>query len=102
MNLEQEIRELKQRVTKAEAAISQLEGSFEFVSGQLKDIHNYMIGEFDSVRTEIVNLRVDMNGEFGRVHSKIEGVRAEVRSLRDELPGIVSGAVREGFNTPPF
>jgi phage shock protein A len=49
MNVEQEIRELRRRVDQAEASIARLAGSFEFISGQLRDVQTYMHARFAEV-----------------------------------------------------
>ena len=49
MNVEQEIRELRRRVDQAEANIARLAGSFEFISGQLRDVQTYMHARFAEV-----------------------------------------------------
>ena len=46
MNVEQEIRELRRRVDQAEASIARLGGSFEFISGQLRDVQTSMHARF--------------------------------------------------------
>ena len=101
MNLEQEIRDLKRRVTEAETTISELKGSFEFLSRQLKDMHHYMIGEFDNVRTEMqegfASLRTEIGGLRTEMRDEFKSVRAEIQSLRSEMPGIVADAVGEAL-----
>jgi len=68
VDLENELKDLKRRVDLAETRLSQLEGQFGFISGQLRDIRLYMHARFDDI---------DRN---------IDG-------LRSELPRIVAGAV---------
>ncbi len=70
VNLEKELTDLKLRVSKAETQIAQLMGSFEFISGQLRDVQRAM-------------------------HAGFSEVKADVASLREDLPGIVTDAVRD-------
>ncbi len=59
-DLEKELRDLKRRVDLAETRLSQLEGRFEFVSGQLRDIQLYMHARFDDLDAKIDGLRRDL------------------------------------------
>ncbi len=77
MNVEAEIRDLKRRV-------DELEGSFGFLMEQVKGVHRDLLGFQE--RTE---------ARFDRIESKIDRVETDVRSLREDLPEIVSSAIRE-------
>jgi tetrahydromethanopterin S-methyltransferase subunit G len=81
-DLEKELRDLKRRVDLAETRLSQLEGRFEFVSGQLRDIQLYMHSRFD-----------DVDAKIDGVDAKVDGVDAKVDGLRRDMPEIVAGAV---------
>ena len=59
-DIEKELRDLKRRVDLAETRLSQLEGRFEVVSGQLRDIQLDMHARFDDVDTKIDDLRRDL------------------------------------------
>jgi hypothetical protein len=77
VDLEKELRDLKRRVDFAETRLSQLEGQFGFISGQLRDIQLYMHARFD-----------DLDGKF-------DGVAGKVDDLRHDLPQIVASAVTD-------
>jgi predicted nucleic acid-binding Zn-ribbon protein len=77
MDVEAEIRDLKRRV-------SELEGSFGFLTEQVKGVHRDLLafqGEMRAFQRETAE-------RFGRVE-------AEVRQLREDMPGIVGDAMRE-------
>lgn len=48
-DLQGEVSELKRRLDRAETRLSQLEGKFEFISIQLRDIQIYMHGQFEQI-----------------------------------------------------
>jgi hypothetical protein len=83
MNVENEIDDLKRRV-------AELEGSFTYIVGQLREVSRYMHTQFDGVRTDLGNFRAEVNGHFAKVEADIAG-------LREDLPGLVTDAVRSGL-----
>jgi hypothetical protein len=83
MNVEAEIRDLKRRV-------SELEGSFGFLTRQVKDVHKALL-TFQA-RTEQRFEKVD--GRFDRVDGRLDRVESGLRRLREDMPGIVGDAVR--------
>ncbi len=100
MDVEAEIRDLKRRV-------GELEGSFGFLSGQVREVHRSLLAfqedadtrfdrvdaRFDRVETELSGVK----GDLGAVKADIGAVKADVHQLREDLPGIVGGAVREAL-----
>jgi tetrahydromethanopterin S-methyltransferase subunit G len=84
MDVEAEIRDLKRRV-------GELEGSFGFLSGQVRDVHKALL-TFQA-RTE--NEFKKVYGRFDSVEGRLDRVEKEVRGLRKDLPGIVGDAMRE-------
>lgn len=74
-DLEKDIRDLKRRLDLAETRLSQLEGQFGFISGQLRDIQLYMHARFD-----------DLDG-------KLDGLARRLDGLHAELPDLVATAV---------
>jgi|SRR5208282_6283906 len=88
MNVEAEIRDLKRRV-------SELEGSFGFLSEQVKGVHKDLLA-FEA-RTEQRFNKVDER--FDRLESKIDGldrkIDTKVDGLTKSLPGIVGEVMRE-------
>jgi predicted nucleic acid-binding Zn-ribbon protein len=77
MNVEAEIRELKRRV-------SEIEGSFGFLTRQIKGVHKDLLAF--QARTE---------QKFEKVDGRFDRLEKEVRSLREDMPGIVSNTMRE-------
>jgi uncharacterized protein YoxC len=68
--------------------VTQLEGRFEFVSGQLRDIQLYMHAKFGDVEsrldrveaqisgltTEVSGMKREMNARFSEVNAKIDAL----------------------------
>src|SRR5215510_10575888 len=84
MNVEAEIRELKRRV-------SELEGSFGFLTQQIKGVHKDLL-TFQA-RTEQRFDRIE--GRFHQVDGRFDKIEGGIRRLREDMPGIVAGALRE-------
>ncbi len=59
IDLEKEVKDLS-RVDLAETRLSQLEGQFGFISGQLRDIQLYMHTRFDDIDRKIDGLRTEL------------------------------------------
>jgi archaellum component FlaC len=90
MNVEAEIRDLKRRV-------SELEGSFGFLTRQVKDVHKDVLAfqARTEQRFERVDRRLDkVDGRLDRVEGKLDQVDRGLRGMRDDMPGIVGDAVR--------
>ena len=93
MDVEAEIRELKRRV-------GELEGPFGFLTGQVRDVHRSLLSfqEETNARFDRVDARFDgIDARFDRVETDLGAVKDDVRHLREDLPGIVGGAVREAL-----
>jgi hypothetical protein len=93
MDVESEIRDLKRRV-------GELESPFGFLTGQLRDVHRSLLSfqEETNTRFDRVDARFDgIDARFDRVETDLGGVKDDVRRLREDLPGIVGGAVREAL-----
>lgn len=85
MDVEKELKDLKRRVDLAETRLSQIEGQFGFVSGQLRDIQLYMHARFDEVE-----------GRFDGVDGRLDGVDRHLDGMDrklDKLPDLVATAV---------
>jgi hypothetical protein len=97
MNVEAEIRDLKRRV-------SELEGSFGFLTRQVKDVHKTLLTfqarteqRFEKVdgRFDRIDGRFDrIDGRLDRVDGRLDRVESGLRRLREDMPGIVGDAVR--------
>jgi hypothetical protein len=77
IDVEAEIRDLKRRV-------SEIEGSFGFLTQQIKGVHKDLL--VFQARTE---------QRFDQVDGRLDRLEKGVRSLRDDMPGIVGSAMRE-------
>jgi len=91
MNVEAEIRDLKRRV-------SELEGSFGFLTNQVKDVHRDLLAfqENTEQRFDRIEGRFgQVDGRLDRVDGRLDRVEKGVKDLRHDMPGIVSEAMRE-------
>ena len=73
--LEKEVRDLERRVDLAETRLTQNDGWFGFITGQLRDVQLYLHTKF-----------ADVDGQFSQVNSKIDAlprVIAEMITKRD-------------------
>src|SRR5438874_252696 len=84
MNVEAEIRERKRRV-------SEIEGSFEFLTHQIKSVHKDML----AFQTRTEQKFEELGGHLGRVDGRLDRLEKGVRSLHDDMPGILGRAMRE-------
>jgi flagellar capping protein FliD len=83
MDVESEIRDLKRRV-------GEIEGSFGFLTQQIKSVHKDLLAF--QARTE---QRLD------KVDGRLDRLDKGVRSLRDDMPGIVGAAMRDALRERP-
>jgi chromosome segregation ATPase len=97
MDVEAEIRDLKRRV-------GELEGSFSFLTGQVRDVHRSVLG-FQAQTNE----RFDgVDARFDRLEQKVDGLEGKVEGLAhkvdrldqnfDELPRALAEVVRTEFD----
>jgi predicted nucleic acid-binding Zn-ribbon protein len=84
MNIEAEIRDLKRRV-------SELEGSFEFLTQQIKAVHKDLLAFQAQTEQRFAN----NHGRFDTIDGRLDRLERDVRGLREDMPGIVASAVRE-------
>ena len=94
MNVEQEIRELRRRVDQAEASIARLAGSFEFISGQLRDVQTYMHARFAEVdeRFDAVDEKLAAHDRrFDAVDRRFDVLEEKV----DALPRAIAEMIAE-------
>ena len=68
--LVKEIQDLKRRVDLAETRLSQVEGRFEFISGQLRDMQLYQHAKFSQI-----------DARFDTIETRLDSLTAEVRAL---------------------
>jgi uncharacterized protein YoxC len=91
MNVEAEIRDLKRPV-------GELEGSFGFLTQQVKGAHKDLLGfqEKTEQRFEKIDGRLErIDGRLDKADNRLDRVEKGVRDLRQDMPGIVSSAMRE-------
>ena len=96
--LEKENVEIKRR-------LSTMEGQFEYISGQLRDVQLYMHARFEQIdkRFEQIDKRFEqIDKRFEQVDKRLDKVERDVATFRtevnrrfDELPGIVRDVMRE-------
>jgi hypothetical protein len=77
MDVEAEIRDLKRRV-------SEIEGSFGFLTQQIKGVHK-----------DLLSFQARTEQRFDKVDGRFDRLEKGVRSLREDMPGIVGSAMRE-------
>jgi archaellum component FlaC len=91
INVEAEIRDLKRRV-------SELEGSFGFLTQQVKGVHRDLLGfqAKTEQRFDQIDGRFDkVDGRLDKVEGRLDRVEKGVRDLRHDMPGIVGSAMRD-------
>ena len=81
MNVEAEIRDLKRRV-------SEIEGSFGFLTEQVKSIHKDLLAFEEKTEQRFDRLENKVDALDRKIDAKVDG-------LARALPGIVIDAVRE-------
>jgi hypothetical protein len=84
MDVEREIKDLKRRV-------GDLEGAVNVLAGQLGQIHPDLVElkDLSAARFDIID------GAMGRFINRLDTVNAQVWSLRDDLPDLLSAAVSQ-------
>ena len=96
-DLQEEVRDLKRRLDLAETRLIRLEGSFEFVSGQLRDMQLYMHAQF-----EAIDKRFDrLEARFGKLEAKVDGLDTRFNVLEakvDAMPRAILEGVQEMFD----
>ena len=82
--LQTEVRDLKRRLELTETRVTQMEGRFEFVSGQLRDIQLYMHAKFGDMEGRlgvIENSISELKVAQARTDSKVDALSAKVYAL---------------------
>lgn len=83
-DLQSELNDLKRRVDRAEVRLSQLEGQFEFISGQLRDIQLFLVAKFGEIDTR-----------FGGVERRLGSIEGTLEKLPQQVAVIVTEALRK-------
>ena len=91
--LQTEVRDLKCRLEPTETRVTQLEGRFEFVSGQLRDIQLYMHAKFGDMETKFGDVEI----RFDRIESRLDRIETGQQAMTaqiDALPRVLMLAQR--------
>jgi hypothetical protein len=86
MDVESEIRDLKRRV-------GELEGTYGFLSGQLRDVHRAVLG-FQEANTEELG---EIKSDLSQLGTKVERFEARTEQQLDALPRALAEIVRAEF-----
>lgn len=89
MEVDKEIRDIKRRLDLAETRMSQMDGRFEFITGQLRDIQLYMHARFSDIdgRLDKMDGRLDkMDGRFDKVDGRLDKMDSKI----DALPRVIA------------
>lgn len=84
MDVDKEIRDLKRRLDLAETRLSQMDGRFEFIPGQLRDIQLYMHARFGDIdgRLDKVEGRFDkIDGRLDKFDSRLDTMDTKIDAL---------------------
>ena len=86
--------DIEDRVSTLERQMAELQGSYRWIAGQLADTHRLV--EAVDAKVDRVDAKVDrVEEKVARVDAKVDAVQTGLNTLRDDLPGIVGGAVRD-------
>jgi chromosome segregation ATPase len=91
LELQNEVRDLKRRLDLAETRLLQLEGRFEFIPGQLRDVQLYMHARFDDMdkRFERIDRRFEqVDKRFEQVDKRFEQVDRRFDTLDSKLDAL--------------
>ena len=79
-DLQSQISELRSRLDLTETRVGQLEGRFEFVSGQLRDIQLYMHRKFGEIDQRFDRLE----SKFSQLDAKVDALPRVLAEMLDE------------------
>ena len=92
--MEQEIRELKRRVDQTEATVARLSGSFELISGQLRDVQTCMHARFAEMdeRFDTVEQKLAARDRrFDAVDRRFDALEEKIDALPRVIAETISG-----------
>ena len=88
-----EIRDLKRRVELAETRLSQVEGRFEYISGQLRDMQLYQHAKFSEIdgRLDKIDGRLDkIDGRFDKIDGRLDKQDVRLTRIESRLDDLTS------------
>ena len=77
MDLERKVADLERRIELTETRLSQLDGRFEFISGQPRDIQLYLHAKFGDVERQMENMEASLRSEIQAVPHAVAEMLAE-------------------------
>lgn len=83
MNIENEIQDLKRRVGELEGTVTALSGKLSSIQPDLQSMQRIAHERFDAMETL-----------FTRLIGRLDNINTQVWSLRDDLPDLVSKALK--------
>ena len=84
-----EFADLKRRVELAETKIAQQAGTFEFITGQLRDVQLYLHAKFADLESQLGQQRAQTDEFKTQMNQQFAGLKAQM----DTLPRIIAGMI---------
>lgn len=81
-----EFADLKRRVELAETRIAQQAGTFEFITGQLRDVQLYLHAKFADLESQLGQQRAQTDEFKTQMNQQFAGLKAQM----DTLPRIIA------------
>lgn len=81
---EERLTALEKENTEIKRRLSTVEGQFEYISGQLRDLKLYTHARFEQVDRQIKDMRSEIDARFKAMDKRF-----------DEIPGIVRDVMRD-------
>ena len=94
MDLAERIATLEAKLTKLDERVITLEGQFDFISRQLRDLQMFVHARFEQVdrRFDAIDGRFDaIDGRFGAVEGRLDRIEITLK----EMPRAIIVAIRE-------
>ena len=88
--LQTEVRDLKRRLDLTETRVTQMEGRFEFVAGQLRDIQLYMHAKFADMEKRDDRLEQKLDLKFDSLSREMNAKFAAMDAKFDALPRVLA------------
>ena len=85
--IEEPVAQLEREHTELKERVATLDGSFQFVSGQLRNMQTYMHDRFDQVGDQLAELRTGL----AEVRTDVRDIKSELKAL----PRAIAEIIRE-------